>query len=110
MAKKIGIIGATQSSLWTSVSAVFWFPIASGIKTQTAGSAWAGASAAENTAIQNGTVLEEQQSFNFPSGLATASMKDYLDNYWTRRNAQIAGVGPGLYAGVFEDSITGWSA
>jgi hypothetical protein len=112
MAKQIIILGVNQSSLWTSVNALFWFPVTQSgtAKAVTAGSAWAGATAGENTAIQNGTVIEEQQSFQFPTGLATASMKDFLLNYWTRRNAQIAGVGPNLYNGVFDDSVTGWSA
>jgi hypothetical protein len=110
MAKQIIVLGASQNSLWTSVNAVLWFPITSGVKAQTTGSAWAGASAPENAAIQAGTVLEEQGSFNFPTGLAVASIKDFLLTYYARRNAQINGVGQGLYAGVFDDSVTGWSA
>lgn len=112
MAKKIVILGVSQSSLWTSVNAVFWFPVtvAGTAKAQTAGSAWAGASAPENAAIQAGTVIEEQMTHTFPTGLATASIKDFLLTYWASRNAQIAGVGPNLYNGVFDDSVTGWSA
>jgi hypothetical protein len=110
MAKEIVILGSSQNSLYTTVNAVCWFAITSGAKTQTNGSAWGGASTAENTAIQAGTVLEEQNSFQFPTGLPTANMKAFLVQYWTNRNAQINGVGPGLYQNVFDDSITGWSA
>ena len=110
MAKEIIILGATQNSLWTNVNAVFWYAITSGAKTQTNGSLWSGAITAENTAIQAGTVLEEQNFFQFPTGLATANMKAFLLQYWTNRNAQVNGVGPGLYQNVFDDSITGWSA
>lgn len=110
MAKQIIILGTNQNSLWTTLSVVLWYPIASGAKTITGGSAWSGASAPELTAIQNGTVLEEQNSFQFPTNLPTATMKAFLQQYYANRNAQINGVGPGLYQNVFDDSISGWSA
>jgi len=111
MAKQAIVLGVNQSSLFTSVSAVFWFPVTQSgtAKAVSGGSAWSGATAGENTAIQNGTVIEEQQSFQFPTGLAAASIKDFLLTYWTRRNAQIGGVGPNLYNGVFVDAGV-WSA
>jgi hypothetical protein len=112
MAKQVIVLGVNQTSLWTSVNAAFWFPITQSgtAKAALSGSVWAGASAAENTAIQTGTVVEEPQSFQFPTGLAVASIKDFLLTYWTRRNAQIGGVGANLYNGVFADSLAGWSA
>ena len=110
MAKKIIVIGATTSPIIYNVNVLFWYPITSGQKSTTGVSAWPGASAVENTAIQNGSVLEEQQSFQFPIGTTTANMKAYLDQYWTNRNSNLNGVGPGLFANVFEDSVTGWSA
>lgn len=110
MAKEIIILGTTQNSLWTNINCVLWFPITTGAKTQSNGSVWAGASTTENSAIQAGTVLEEQNTFQFPTSTATANMKAYLQQYWTNRNAQINGVGPGLYQNVYDDSTTGWSA
>jgi hypothetical protein len=110
MSKQIIIIGAASDNIMLSVSCVFWFPVASGAKAQTNGSVWTGASTAENTAIQNGSVQEEQTSFSFPVGLAVASVKAFLLQYWTNRNARIGGVGQALYANVFEDSVNGWSA
>jgi hypothetical protein len=110
MAKQIIILGTNQNSLWTNISCVLWYPITSGAKTQTTGSVWSGAAAAENSAIQAGTVLEEQNTFQFPTNLPTANMKAFLQQYYANRNAQINGVGPGLYQNVYDDNATGWSA
>jgi hypothetical protein len=110
MAKQIIILGAAADNIMLNVSCAFWFPISSGAKAQISGSVWAGASGAENTAIQNGSVQEEQNTFSFPVGLAVANIKAFLLQYWTNRNARIAGVGQALYAGVYEDSVTSWSA
>jgi hypothetical protein len=110
MAKQIIIIGAAADNIMLNVSCVFWFPVTSGVKTQSSGSVWTGASTAENTAIQNGSVQEEPTSFSFPVGLAAANVKAFLLQYWTNRNARIAGVGQALYSGVFDDSVSGWSA
>jgi hypothetical protein len=110
MAKQIIILGVSTDPVINNVSAVFWFPITSG-KLITAGvSAWSGASAAENAAIQSGSVLEEQRNFQFPTGTPTATMKAFLQQYFTSRNTQISGVGPAQFNGVFDDSVTGWSA
>ena len=110
MAKQIIILGVTTTPLLNSMNCVFWYPISSSPKPVSGISGWAGASSAENQAIQAGTVLEEVGSFQFPVGFATASIKAFLLQYWTNRNAQLAGVGPGQFANVFDDSITGWSA
>jgi hypothetical protein len=112
VAKEIIIAGVDeQSSPGTlTVSGWFWFPITSGIKTQTNGSAWSGASAAENTAIQNGTVQEVAFARSYPAGLPTANIKADLQQAWGNKNAQIGGVGPAQFANVFFDSSTGWSA
>ena len=110
MSKQIIILGVTTTPVLQSINCVFWYPITSGKVLVSGTSAWSGASAAENTAIQNGSVLEEINAFQFPVGYATAAIKTFLVQYWTNRNAAINGVGPGLYNGVFDDSVTGWSA
>jgi hypothetical protein len=110
MSKKIIVIGASISNAIYNIQVVLWYPITSGQKTTTGVSTWAGASTAENSALQNGSVLEEVQNFQFPVNLPTTEIKIYLDQYWTNRNSNLGGVGPGLFANVFEDSITGWSA
>ena len=92
------------------MSCVFWYPISSGGLAQASGSAWSGASAGENTAIQNGSVLEEQQTFQFPVGTTPANIEAQLLQLWTNRNTQLGGKGPAQFAGVFNDSATGWSA
>lgn len=110
MAKQIIVIGAKSDSKMLTVTAAFWFAVTTAKRPQANGSAWTGASAAENTAIQNGDVIEEVQAFPFPLGTLAASIKDFLQQYWTNRNGEIGGKGPAQFAGVFFDSATGWSA
>jgi hypothetical protein len=97
MANQIIILGSSTSNGMLSLQLVFWFPISSGQKVAAGVSAWPNASVAENTAIQNGSILEEQGGFSFPVGLPAANIEAYLLQYWTNRNAQIGGVGPGQY-------------
>ena len=110
MAKKVVILGYQQQGPTTIVDCLFWYPIASGQKTQTSGSFWTGASAPEHAAIQAGNVLEERVTVNFPTGLDVTSMKATIEGQWTNRNAILAGLGPSLFNGVFLDGTTGWSA
>jgi len=110
MAKQIIILGVSIDPVVNTVSSVFWFTITSGKLPIAGTSAWSGASAAENTLIQSGSVFEEQRSFQFPSGTSTATMKAFLQQYFASRNTQINGVGPALFSGIFNDSVTGWSA
>lgn len=111
MAKRVIVLGANISNTVSiNVTAVFWYPISTGASAQASGSAWPGASQAENTAIQNGSVLEEQISLQFPNGTPKANIEAQLLQYWTNRNGQINGQGPAMFAGVFNDSVSGWSA
>lgn len=110
------IIVLTQSATEAEVSyqILFWFSITAGAKPQTSGSLWvpsgtsAGASATENTAIQNGTVLEELHSFSFPVSTPVVDIENVLLQAWTNRNVQINGIGPNQFYGAFNDSATGW--
>jgi hypothetical protein len=108
--KQIIVLGLTQNGTQITVQAAFWYPISVGALAQTSGSKWTAASTAENTAIQNGSILEEVQSFSFPVGTTTATIKDVLNKAWTQRNTALGGVGPNQYNGIFFDSVSGWSA
>jgi len=108
MAARIIILGSSINSVFLTANCVFWYPITSGQKATTGVSAWPGASAAENAAIQNGSILEETITFPFPTGLPVPNLQAFLLQYWTNRNAQINGVGPGLYANAGYDSVSGW--
>jgi hypothetical protein len=109
-AKQIIVLGKSQTETEVTYNVLFWFPITSKPQPQTTGSAWTpvtgistGAAAAENTAIQNGTVKEESYSFSFPVGTPVATIEAYLQQAWTNRNAQIAGVGAYQYYGSYYD-------
>ena len=110
MAKQIIVTSYSQNDTSMTIGCVFWYPITQGAKAQASGSTWSGASTAENQAIQNGSVLEEGQSFSFPVSAAVTTIKDVLNKAWTQRNNAIAGIGPAQYFGVFYDSSTLWSA
>jgi hypothetical protein len=100
-----------------SYSTLFWFPIANQPKPQSgsSGSEWvasgtsAGATAAENTAIKNGTILEEANSFSFPVGTPVTAIESVLQQAWTERNAQINGQGANQYYGAYFDG-SAWGA
>lgn len=108
--KQIIVLQHQVSETQQTVTAAFWHAITSGAAPVTNNSAWSGASSAENTAIQNGSVLEELHSFAFPVGVLATTIKDVFANAWKNRNAQLNGVGPNVYMGIFDDSSTGWSA
>jgi hypothetical protein len=108
-AKRIIVIQQKISGDQVCYATANWYIISSGQLAQTSGSAWTGASTAENTAIQNGSVLEEVANSCFPVGQDVTTIKALLVNKWTVRNSQLNGVGPGQYQGVFFDSATGWS-
>lgn len=74
-------------------------------------SQFANASAAEKTALQNGTVVEESYMQAFPSSLTTTQIKVFLNAHYTSRQAYWTSIpGPGTAFGVFFDSVSGWSA
>lgn len=111
MAKRIIVLGTQQLNGQVSVDCVMWFAITSGARVTTAGSQWTGRSAAENTAILAGTVIEERRGLNYPQGLAVASIKAALEQEWTVRNAALNGLGPAQNADLFFDPATGgWSS
>jgi hypothetical protein len=100
-----------SNGLWVPSDCLFWYPITSGMAPTTTGSAWAGASAAENTAIQNGTVLEERTTIQLPYNNDANANEISLLQYWTNRNAQIAGRGPHQAQGTYYDPAGGgWVA
>jgi hypothetical protein len=110
MAKQIILINGGKTRDQLTYQVAFWYPISSQAQTKTNGSIWTGATTAENTAIQNGSVLEEVEPFNFPGSTTLGTIKDTLSSRWVTRNSQIAGVGPNQYVGIFFDSSTFWSA
>jgi len=108
-AKQIIVIQQSANGAQQCYTVANWYAITTGLQAQTKGSAWSGASTAENTAIQNGSVLEEVNTTCFPVGQDVGSIKLVLQKAWSVRNGEIGGVGPAQYQGVFFDSVTGWS-
>jgi hypothetical protein len=113
--KQIIVLSQQSNGIQVNYNVLFWYPITLNPVTQTAGSAWvpsgtsAGASAAENSAIQAGTIREEGGSFSFPVGTPVAAIESVLQQAWAKRNAQIAGQGANQFYGSWYDG-TQWSA
>jgi hypothetical protein len=110
MAKEIIALSTSSNGTTVFYTVAFWYPITSGLKPVSSVSQWGGASAAENSAITAGSVIEEVNSFQFAIGTPVATIKTVLQQWWTARNTQLGGVGPNSVFGVFFDSVTGWSA
>jgi hypothetical protein len=108
-AKRIIVVKQSTNGSNVCYSVANWYVITTGQQAQTAGSQWSGASTPENTAIQNGSVLEEMANQCFPVAQDVTSIKSVLVQQWTNRNAQIGGIGPAQYQGVYFDATTGWS-
>jgi hypothetical protein len=108
-AKQIIVVQQSANGAQQCYTVANWYAITTGLQAQTKGSAWSGASAAENTAIQNGSVLEEVNTTCFPVGQDVGSIKLVLQKYWSVRNGEIGGIGPAQFQGVFFDSVSGWS-
>lgn len=117
MAANPQVIVLSESVSGTNVtySILFWIPITANPVPQTAGSIWtasgasAGASSAQNTAIQAGSIREEAESFEFPVGTPVSAIEAILQQAWTNRNGQINGQGANQYYGSFWNG-TAWGA
>lgn len=107
--KQIVVLDENSNGTEVFYRVAFWYPITASAVPQTAGSVWVpsgtsvGASAAENTAIQAGTIKEEVQSFSFPVGTPVAAIEAVLQQAWAKRNGQIAGQGANHFYGAFYD-------
>lgn len=113
--KQIVVLDEGTSETQVSYRIAFWYPITVNAVPQTAGSVWvasgtsAGASVAENSAIQAGTIKEEVQSFSFPVGTPVSAIEAVLQQAWAKRNAQINGQGANQFYGAFYDG-TAWGS
>lgn len=108
--KKVICLGKSSNAGYDTYQFAMWYTITSGLAPRTAGSAFTGATTPENTAIQSGSVLEEIESYTVPTGIQPTTIKDIALCRWAVRQSQLNGVGPQQYFGVYDDSVTGWSA
>lgn len=115
--KRIIVLDKISNGTTDIYNVAFWFNITSGLQPQTNGSQWVavaggstGASQQENADIQSGAVKEEVAGWPFPTGSPATAVKAILLQGWTNRNAQLNGIGPDQYYGIFDDSVAGWSA
>jgi hypothetical protein len=103
MAKQVIVMGYEQDSQQTVYDCLFWYPMASGLKPQASGSAWPGASTAENQAILNGSIVEIRQAVTVPTGIQLTSLEDVIQRIWTNKNAALSGIGANKFQGSYWD-------
>ena len=90
MAKQIIVLGvSSQVGGEYSINAVFWYPVEAGkeLPAPSITSAYKLASAAEITALQSGSVLEESRNYIVPSSYTIALVETFL---LTMYNAKVA--------------------
>lgn len=113
MAKQVIILSIDQGDPGLiNVNCAFWIAVPPGseIPQSTGRSAWSGASTAELTALQNGTVLEKTNSFVFSSAKTKAQIEADLAAAFNSLQTAFTTRPVGQFFGVFLDSATGWSA
>lgn len=116
MAKQIHILeqSGVQDGQRT-IKCVFWFPIAGAAKVPKPGyvsfAPAVNVSAADQSALEDGSVLEETVLIPFPTSYSTTQLKAIINARYTDRAAALA-LAPAARAfyGVFYDSVTAWSA
>jgi hypothetical protein len=89
---------------------LYWIPIstAAAIPT-TSSSAWTGATVAENQAIQNGTILEENRIGTAFASMTLGQIETNLVNGWNTENTRISNLqNPMQYYGSIYDG-TSWT-
>lgn len=91
-----------------SAQFVCWLATTSAGAGRSGNSAWSGASAAENTAIANGTTIEIPQSYAVPPGTALADFKLFAQRSCANLQSQLnSGVPPAFLLGNYFDGV-GW--
>jgi hypothetical protein len=111
MAKQIIILETVRGTGLgdTEVRHVFWFAVPLARRVPIAGkvSAYRDATAGETTALQDGSVYEEQYSIQIPSGTNAAGVRSLLESrYAARQNELSALPNPNTYYGSYWDGST----
>lgn len=112
MSKQVIVLNVEQTVPGlTQVRVLFWLtaPVTAPILMPGISSMWPGASAAENTALQNGMTVEEEYTFHFAGTKTKAQIEaDILAAFQSRQTTFTANP-PGAFFGLCYDSATGWS-
>jgi hypothetical protein len=91
-----------QAALWADVPASrqgFYANAA-------AKSVWSGATATDNTNLQNGSVVEQLITQRVPPGTNISQIESYLQNVWTNYQNSITNANPWVHYGSTWDGTT----
>ena len=94
----------------SSYNVVFWADVPAARQTYYANanatSAWKGAQAADNTALQNGSVVEYVQTHVFPAATAWPPIQSYLQTQWQNFQNNITNYDPWSHYGSTWDGAS----
>lgn len=115
MAKQIVVLETNPADGgFINIRCCFWFPVTVGQelpRPDLVASAWKAAAPGDLSALQAGTILEEVNSYRYPSSFTAANIKTELVAAYNARKAYLLSIPfQGQYYGVFFDSVAGWSA
>ena len=119
MAKQIIILDISENQGGISnIRCVFWFSVSSAFPNSGFVSAYPGITGADQTALNNGTVIEEIHQFQFPNTSIVntwSTVEAVLLAFYNARKSYRAGTtvalpDPGAKYQIYNDSSTGWSA
>ena len=94
--------------LWADVP-VARQPFYAALTGPTFASAWKDALAADNTALQNGSVVEKVDTIQVPASATLAEIRSFLQARWTNFQASITSINPWQRYGTTWDGTT-WTA
>jgi hypothetical protein len=93
-----------------SYNVVFWADVSAARQSfyanTAATSAWAGATATDIQALQNGSVVETVQPHQMPSGTTLAQIEAYLQGQWQNYQTKITNYNPWIHYGSTWDGTT----
>lgn len=107
---RLNVIFLAQDTVTGDYSAALWADVPASRQSfyanAAAKSVWSGATAADNTAMQNGSVVETVISQRVPAGTSIAQIETFLQNHWQTFQNQINNSNPWNHYGSTWDGTT----
>jgi len=113
MAKNIIVLKQKNDNGYIEVQYLFWLAVPVAMQTffadDTKKSIWLGAITADNTALQNGSVLEILGTSSYTLGTSTAVIGADLLNKFNSSQTLLNNNNNYHFYGTYYDSVTGWT-
>ncbi len=115
MATQIVVLTQQTQQNYITINYLFWLSVPTAMQAyyaaqnSTIKSAWIGASTAQTTALQNGSVLEVQGTLSFSSDTSVSTMGTALVTAFNTAQTNLNSSITLQYYGSFYDSVNGWT-